>query len=211
MCADGAPPQPALVEHGAMDGLQGMEHLPSFSVVDIIALIVLLLGAIQGFRRGLSGQLARLISVVVALVLGLCFYAPFGAWCAEHTRLTEEPARVLAFVATVLAAIVVMIVLRLVLGTIMKVVIEKKAEKIGGCSAGLITAGISVFIVFVMMNMLPEDYYLKRKFGEESVLGTIVVRSLPMFKDAVERSKPTVEEMKSKVEDLKSTFEDEQD
>ena len=49
---------------------------PPPSLVDLVALAVVAIGGIVGLIRGLSGELARLISTVVALLLGLRFYRP---------------------------------------------------------------------------------------------------------------------------------------
>lgn len=159
------------------------------NVFDIAALVIIAFGTIQGLRRGLSGELARLVSVVVALVLSLYFYHPFGVWCTEHTRLTVQAAHVLAFVTMVAGAMAATVLLRFLLKKIMKIVIEKKVDKAGGCVAGFISTSVFVLIIFLMMNMLPDDHYLNQKFGEESVIGSIVVHCMPLLHEAVENKK----------------------
>lgn len=162
-----------------------MNWLSSPNLIDIVALVVVVLGAFQGWLRGLSGELARLISVVVAFVLGIYFYRPFGAWFLENTRLSIQAADTLAFVVTVLAAAVVMVLLRVVLKRIMKVVIEEKFDKACGVAAGLLRAWVLVAVVFLAMNLWPNTY-LNRKFGEESIIGRQVLRLVPELRGAVE-------------------------
>ena len=48
-----------------------MEHLPSFNAVDIVALIYLVIGVLVGVHRGLSEELARFISMVIASGIAL--------------------------------------------------------------------------------------------------------------------------------------------
>lgn len=172
-----------------------MQNFPSPNVIDVAALIIVAFSTLQGFRRGLSGELARLVSVVVAFSFGLYFYRPLGSWLVEHSRLTEQRAQALAFLAMVIAAVVVMIFLRFVLKHIMKIAFEKKVDKMGGCLAGFIRSSVFVIIVFLLLNMWPHDY-LNRQFGEKSVIGNIVVKYMPALREQIEG----VEGQKSKIE-----------
>jgi membrane protein required for colicin V production len=162
-----------------------MDALPPPSLVDVIAIVVLVVGGVQGALRGLSGELARLISVIIAFMLGLRFYQPFGAWVLEHTRLGGRPSLALAFVVTVVTVIVVLLVLRHVIKRVMKIVVEEQAEKSGGALAGVIESTIYVLIAFVVLNLVPHDY-LNRKFGEESIVGTCVQASMPHLQEIIE-------------------------
>jgi uncharacterized membrane protein required for colicin V production len=155
------------------------------NVLDIIALILVALGTFQGFRRGLSGELAGLVSVVIAFLIGITFYVPFGVWFAEHTRLDEESARVVAFVVTVLVAGALLVLLRLVLSLVMKVVVEKKVDKVGGCIAGFVRSLVLVLTVFLIMNLCPHEY-LNMHFGEKSLVGRLVVKCTPVLREKVE-------------------------
>ncbi len=180
------------------------DHFPYLSVVDIGALIVILIGVIQGIRRGLSGELARLVGAVLALALGLFCLQPFGAFVENHTRLSERSARLLAFILVVVAVVGAMILLRWILRNIMKVTFEEKIEKIGGCIAGILRMTVFVFIVFVIMNMCPGEY-LNRKFGEESLTGKGVLKCLPPLKEKIEQIKesPATEKVKETIEEKK--------
>jgi len=119
--------------------------------------------------------------------MGMYFCRPFGVWLLEYTRLDERPAFILAFIATMFLATMVMLLLRFVLKNIIKIVINKKFDKLAGCVAGFIRATVFVIIFFLMMNLWPHDY-LNRVFGEESFIGSIVLRWIP---EIVERGRET--------------------
>lgn len=163
-----------------------MGSLPSLSPVDIVAFAALLAGVIQGYRRKLSGELARFVSLLTAFVLGLYACAPFGRWLVEHTRLQESSARGVAFVTLLAAAVGVMFAIRYVLGRVMRVLFEPTVDLLGGCVAGFLRALVLVILVFMCMNMWEHDY-LNRKFGEESVVGTLVLRWVPFAEDILVR------------------------
>lgn len=161
-----------------------MNGFPPPSVVDVIALGFIVLGALQGFLRGLSGELAALIGTVAALALSVRYYRPFGGWVLAHSRLEGRPAFALAFLVVVIAAVLIMLLLRFGLKRIMKVVVEPGADRLGGLLAGTIRATVIVVIVFVTLNLFPNDY-LNRVFGEESLTGTAVVRATPHAREII--------------------------
>ena len=182
-----------------------MGNLPSPNVVDIAALVVCVIGIIQGLRRGLSGEIARLIGVVVAFILGVFFYRPFGSWLVDRVRISEL-AFAVAFILTVMGAAVVMLLVRLVLKRIMVVVFEPHAEKIGGAIAGFLRMSFFVLIIFVMMNMWPNDY-LNKIFGEDSVIGSQVVKIVPTIEEEIEDLDELTEEIEKKTDNWKMTEE----
>ena len=163
-----------------------MNAIPELNLVDIAALILILVGGLQGFFRGLSGELARLIGTIIAFATGVALHDPVGTWILENTRLEDQSAHAVAFIATVVLAIVIMIVLRLLLKRIIKVVFAEGFDKGMGVGAGLLRMATVVCIIFLVMNLIPHDY-LNRHFGEESAIGNIVVRYVPRVRETLER------------------------
>jgi uncharacterized membrane protein required for colicin V production len=161
-----------------------MHGLPTLSIVDVVSLSLISLSALRGYLRGLSGELAQLIGATAAFVLGVYLLGPLGTWCIGHTRLSPMSARAVAFVATVAGVIAVMVLIRMVLKRVMKVVFHQQAfDRFGGLAAGFARAVVVLAIVFLAMNLAPHDY-LNRKFGEESVLGTLLLRAMPSLRGA---------------------------
>jgi len=155
-----------------------MSAPPILNLVDVIALGVIAIGMLQGYFRGFSGEIARLVGLAVAFFLGLRFYQPIGQWFFAHTRLADEPARALAFLGTVLAATLCMLIVRKVLKRIMQVAIEKGPDRAGGVLLGAVRAGVVVVIVFLALNLWPNET-LNRMFGEESLIGRGLLRVFP--------------------------------
>ena len=162
-----------------------MEHLPSFNAVDIVALIYLVIGVLVGVHRGLSEELARFISMVIAFGIALFAYRPVALWMIQHTRLEAPQARALAFLATVVGALIVMLLLRLALKRFMQFAFEEGTEKVGGGIAGFAGSAIAVVIVFLAVNLWPHEY-LNRHFGKESLIGRLVVRYVPALREKVD-------------------------
>lgn len=154
-----------------------MGILATLCIVDVFALCFILLNALLGFHRGLSGELARAASVIVAFIIGLAAYEPVGQWLDQQSRLDPRGAAAAAFLVTVCAAFVIMLVLRLMLKRVLEIVIAERYDRAAGLLAGTARATVIVVIVFIAMNLLP-NAYLNRTFGEESVVGTFLLRHM---------------------------------
>jgi uncharacterized membrane protein required for colicin V production len=157
--------------------------------VDIVALCVVALGTCIGVRRRLSGELAHLISVIVAFLFGLYAYQPIADWLLAFERLGPRSARAVAFVVAVMGAGIVMYSVRNILRRVLQVVIEEYADRVAGGVAGFVRASILVIIVFIVMNLAP-NAFLNRHFGEESAIGRVVLRFMP----TIEEELPKLEE-----------------
>jgi uncharacterized membrane protein required for colicin V production len=146
--------------------------------IDIAVLAILLFGCIQGYIRGLSGELARLIAVVIAFFSAIRFYRPIAARIAEGTRAETEIAQVLAFVATMLAAIVVLLIVRLILKRVIQVVVNEQFDHIAGMFAGVIRTALFSAAILVAMLLWPHEG-LNTTVREKSNVGAFLVRVLP--------------------------------
>jgi uncharacterized membrane protein required for colicin V production len=170
--------------------------IPPLSTVDVVALILIAIGGIQGFFRGLSGEIARLVGVVLAFVAGLSLHGTVGEWMAANTKLSDQSAHSLAFIATIILAIIIMILLRIVLKNIVKLVFAEGFDKGAGIIAGLLRMSVIVCTIFVIMNLIPHDY-LNRVFGEESIIGQVVRQYVPTIKDTLAKANIHIPKAKS--------------
>ena len=100
--------------------------------VDWLFLAVLLYGAVMGLIRGLSYELATLISLVVAVLVTRLAYEPLAAWACARWEWNEEITRLAAVVALTLATLLGMRLLRIALGSLMTFAFKGWAERLGG-------------------------------------------------------------------------------
>ena len=157
----------------------------TLNAVDILAFVVIAIGVWQGYRRRLSGELAGLISSAIALLAGVLLCRPLGDSLLANTRLGPEASRTVGFVLAVAVASLLMVLIRYVLKGVMQVVVEETTDKIVGCIAGAVRMTVIVLIGFVIMNLLPHEY-LNRLFGEESLIGRGVLKSMPVVRERIE-------------------------
>lgn len=151
--------------------------MTEMNLIDLAVAVYLIFGMIRGFLRGLSGELARVVSMVVVLALGWQFYRPLGAKLVEITRLGEGVAQWAAFLLIVVVAGVAAILLRWILRNLVEFSFKGAIEKVGGMAAGVVRSGIWVVLAVVAATLSPSEY-LGRVFGQESRIGSLIVRSL---------------------------------
>lgn len=157
--------------------------LTQLNIVDVVIAVYLIYGAVRGVRRGLSGELARLFSLAVAIVAGWQFYEPLGEQLAAYTRLTGAAASIAGFFCTVLAAGAVLLVLRLMLKNIMEFAFKGKIERLGGLLAGVIRAFCIASLALIAVAFVPVPY-LQEQVRKESRVGSAILRVVfPLYQD----------------------------
>ncbi len=164
----------------------GYETLPPINVIDIIGLVLIALGTFRGYRRGLSGELAGVVGIVASLMISVHLFAPFGEWITANTRLTGQLAHAAAFAVCVLFVIAATVLIAVVFRKVMGVFFAEGADKFLGLIAGAVQSAAILAIGFLMMNLLPHPY-LNRHFGDESLLGTLVLRSTPAIQEMLQK------------------------
>ncbi len=165
---------------------QAVAAAPAYNLTDIVALVVILFCAFSGWRRGLSGELSRFATILLALVLALRLREPLGDMIGGVTRL-ETPADIaLAFTLVVIVALIALSILRRLLKRIMQVTFTPGLERSGGLAAGFLRGLMVVVTVFVLMNLWPHEYF-NRTFGEESLVGRAIQRMLPRIREELEQ------------------------
>jgi len=162
-----------------------MENLPTPNIIDILAAVIIFLGAMRGGQRGLSGEMARLASVAVALVIGIACHSLVGTWLTAHSRLTPKTAETVSFIVTVVGALGVMILVRTGMEGIGKLTLQKAVDKSAGVVAGCAGSVVVVIIIFLLAHMWP-NAYVNRIFGQDSIIGRLITPYAPSLSRKVE-------------------------
>lgn len=205
-----------------------MEQLQAYNYIDIVAAIALMIGMVQGLRRGLSGELARFIAICVAVGCGWYFYHPLGTKLLHQSNMDEQEAYAAAFFLCLIGGFLLMLVIRLLLGHIMEVSFKGPFDRIMGVLAGMLRMGLYCTAIIFFIGLLPNDYL--HGVVSESLSGQLVSRYAPEWylkvrtyvpilpelpedivpaagedavpdEDAVYESAHRVEELKGEVED----------
>lgn len=128
-----------------------------FSIADYIGIGFVVLGIILGFRKGLSGQMALILSglsVTAALVNG---FTSTRDWLGSQLALSPELARIGALLILVVIPITIIMLLYALLRYLLKITFTTWIDRLGGAIAGGFTSAGLVLLVFLILNFLPAD------------------------------------------------------
>jgi uncharacterized membrane protein required for colicin V production len=149
-----------------------------FTVVEVGVLV--LWEFLWGLKRGLSGELSRLISTVVVLTAGLRFSQTLGRLLADNTRLSEDPelALAVAFLLIVVCFALLFLMLRLILRLLMSVKFNDKIDRPGGGFAGLFRGVLMALLCVYAIGLWPHEY-LRDVVRKQSIVGRTVFQYAP--------------------------------
>ncbi len=158
-----------------------MQESLQLNLADYVILGLLAVGLIQGFVRGLSRELARVLGVVAALFVGWRYSPILGDWLIGNSRLEGLSAYLAGFIAAVVATAVVMYGLFLAFRLIMQFSFKGKLERLGGMLAGAIRMLTMVCLVVLAVSLWRIEP-LHTHLCQESVIGSAVSgRLMPLY------------------------------
>ena len=153
------------------------------SATDLTALVVILLDGYFGFRRGLSGEVARFVVLILGVVATALLLHPVGSLCFRYVNpLIPEPVRyVFAFVATTIAASLIMLFVYRPIYNWFDRDAPKHRNKFGGLVSGLIRGFIVVMFVLIVVNLWPSTEATRAVAGT-SLAGKTADKIVPAVK-----------------------------
>jgi len=125
------------------------------NLVDGIVAVILVLGLFGGVRRGLSGELLRVITIVVALLIGWYGADTAASWLADRVTLPDDDVRVVALLGLIVGTYTVLGIVRHVFRIILDFSFRGRLEIIGGGLLGLLRASVFSSIALVGASLVP--------------------------------------------------------
>lgn len=164
-------------------------HLGQGQIVDVVALVLMLFAMIGGIRRGLSGELARVIGLAAAVYAAWYFADPVTHWLMDRNpEWTQQKAFSAGFAALLLAALLASWLLRSALRSIMTFAFKGKLERIGGGLCGLVRGSVLAALIILMLSLVPQED-VRRTVTEDSIAGRLVYEKLlPVYEDLREQA-----------------------
>lgn len=156
------------------------------SVIDFAALVIVLLNAYFGFRRGLSGEVAHFLVLILGTITTIYLLHPVGSLFFRYaTPLIPESGRyAFAFVGTAVVAATVMLILYRPIYNLFDRDALKHRNKPGGLVAGLLYGIVGVTFILVFLNLWPSPAVAK-VVGDSSFTGRAANKVVPAVKRLV--------------------------
>lgn len=182
-----------------------------FTIADIIGVVVILLGIIMGFRRGLSGLMALVLSglsITAALVNG---FDPTRDWLIAHFSMSSELARLASLLILIVVPVLVVMLLYSLLRYLLKITFTTWIDRLGGAIAGGLTSAGIVLLIFMILNYLPADQCPeavgKRSWIGREVLG-VETQALNRISSRVEKGENVIENARKERAGKREKWED---
>lgn len=128
--------------------------------IDLVLGIILIVAAIQGFRKGFIVELASL----AALVLGIWGAIKFSDWTADFitdtTNYHSEHLSTIAFVVTFIAIVILIHILGKVLDNAVNAVALGFLNRLAGIIFGVLKAAVILSIFLLLFDTIDENVHI---------------------------------------------------
>ncbi|MEI8112963.1 MAG: CvpA family protein [Bacteroidia bacterium] len=128
--------------------------------IDLVLGIILIIAAIQGFRKGFIVELASL----AALVLGIWGAIKFSDWTAafitKNTGFHSEYLNTIAFLITFIAIVIVIHILGKALDNVVKAVALGFLNRLAGIIFGVLKMAVILSIFLLLFESIDENVHL---------------------------------------------------
>lgn len=147
------------------------------SKVDIVLVIILIVGAIAGYKKGFLSELFTLLGIVLGVLAGFKLMGVAMLMLDEHYDINEQ---VLPYVAFGVVFLIVVLGVSL-LGKVFKSSLEKtvlgSADKIMGGLLGILKMAFMLSVLIWLFSAL--NIHAPEKYAEDSWLYPTVARFAP--------------------------------
>ena len=192
-----------------------MDLLP-LPIIDIILIVILIWGAISGFKKGLVLTLASFVAIIAGALSAYYGADAIASELSIKVDWSEKQIAVVSFAIVFLAVVVMVYILARVIEGTLKLVALGLANRVAGAVFGIAkNALIMTFIIFGIKGfgkgLLPENA------ADECVVYPVVESFAPFvlpyweemsettdLEKLEEKVKENIEKTKQKIEDLKN-------
>ncbi|HEY3370917.1 MAG TPA: CvpA family protein [Prolixibacteraceae bacterium] len=148
--------------------------------IDLVLGILLIIAAIQGFRKGFIVELASLAALVLGIWGGIKFSDVTAEFITKHTGYQSDHLSTIAFLITFVLIIILVHTLGKMLDTVVKAVFLGFLNRLAGVIFGVMKAAVILSILLLLFDDVDENVHiLPVKQKEESKLYTPMKQIVP--------------------------------
>jgi membrane protein required for colicin V production len=128
--------------------------------IDIILLLMLVLAAFGGFRKGFIEELAGLVALILGIWAALHFSGLVAHIMAEYFNFQGNYLSVIAFIITFVVVLILVSLIGSAVSKIVHAVHLGLINRLAGFLFGFIKGALILSIVLVVFNKIDEDVHL---------------------------------------------------
>ncbi|MDG1277590.1 MAG: CvpA family protein [Algoriphagus sp.] len=173
--------------------------------VDIVILIILGLGAYEGFKQGFLMSIVGLVGFVIAIVLGFYFMDSMADWLGETVTEVNLGYPLVGFLVIFIITMLLIRIVGWALKQVMDLILLGGIDSAAGGVLGVVKAGFFISLFLWFTSEFKMD--LPKKWLKNSEILGYIKPLAPAVIDAVEPLFPSVKSTRDKldefVEDIK--------
>lgn len=174
--------------------------------VDIVILILLTLGAFEGFRKGFLLGVLGLFGFVIAVILGIYFMAPANDWLLNNVTEINIGYPIMGFLVVFLITLILIRVVGWILKRLMNLVLLGGIDSMVGALFGVVKAAFFISLFLWQANLFKLD--LPKKWTKNSEILVYIEPIAPAIVSFVEPFFPTIQEILKNLEETVDKIKD---
>ncbi len=143
---------------------------PSFSIVDIVAVILVILGIIHGFRQGVSPGFAWFCGSLIGLFFAVIAYPAIAHLINFSGEADETLLNFCSLIGSAFVFFLVLMFIRYLLAQIGRFATTLILDRIGGALSGFVQSSAIIILLFIALTSV-EHPTLHQIFGVQSAIG----------------------------------------
>lgn len=143
------------------------------TVLDIVLGVFLLLGLIQGFRKGFLVELASLIGLVLGVIGSIYFSHFVSDFLIRYVNWEEQTVNLLSFALTFIGIVILVSILAKILTQMADIAALGLINKFFGALFGLLSSAFFLSILLLFLNSIDRDFSI---LGEEKKEASILYK-----------------------------------
>ena len=148
--------------------------------IDLVLGILLLIAAIQGFRKGFIIELASLAALILGIWGGIKFSDFTADFITKHTGYHSQHLSTIAFIVTFIAIVILIHILAKMLDTVVKAVFLGFLNRLAGIIFGVLKFAVILSVLLLLFDDIDENVHiLPAKQKEESKIYTPMKQVVP--------------------------------
>ena len=148
--------------------------------LDLVLGILLLIAAIQGFRKGFIIELASLAALILGIWGGIKFSDFTADFITKHTGYHSQHLSTIAFIVTFIAIVILIHILAKMLDTVVKAVFLGFLNRLAGIIFGVLKFAVILSVLLLLFDDIDENVHiLPAKQKQESKIYTPMKQVVP--------------------------------
>ncbi len=148
------------------------------NTLDIILLVLLLIAAVAGWRKGIIVQACGIAGLVLGILFAMRFSRTIGGWLGAG----EELSPVLGFVVILVVSILVLALIGYLFKKVFRLTGFGIIDRLGGLALSVVKIGMLLAVLTGFFTRMNDNYHWVKP---ETISDSVIYRPLQAMTDAV--------------------------